>query len=79
MNIKKQYNQLFKTLSRLFGVRRAKRLLQKLIDTKTEPRNNHDLMSAFVWSTATEKSYYRKSAKFWAKANRNAKKRIKGY
>ena len=74
MNIKKQYHKLFKTLSRLFGVRRAIKLIKSVQDSpESFLQDSTRISKSFYWSTTEQGTLW------WCSVDENAQKRIKGY
>ena len=61
MNNKKQYPKLFKTLSRVFGARKAVKLLHSLISSGIDVYNHHDLAGSFYFAESPQ------GRNFWAK------------
>lgn len=72
MKIHKEYPKLFKTLSRLFGARKAVRLINKLKLCDCNLLDSHCLSGAFLWC-GTKQGH-----NFWSKVA-NASLRIKGF
>lgn len=69
MKVQKQYPKLFKTLARLFGARKAVKLISSLSDVLDGDR----LSEMFYWNISKQ------GHKFWLKVDQNAARRIKGY
>jgi hypothetical protein len=61
MNNKKQYPKLFKTLSRVFGARKAVKLLRSLVSSGIELIDHKNLACAFYFMEAPQGN------RFWAK------------